>query len=549
MTEHHLPVVPASRRLRLLVGLIGVFGVIAWLTVAGATGGEPGAAVAASPNQTPLPTATPTVPADRGAIAGSAWLDANGNGLREGGEPPFPGLPLRLEQGGQVLLTSSTDADGSYRFVLVPGLYRLVAAAPAGYQLTTPDIYSLFVSSGVVLSLDFGVYLAPSPTPTATRQPLLNVEGAAHLVCGGAVHGDTQAGQTNVNRYGCRPAWSEEGPELIYRVDIGQPQPLAATLLTATADLDLFLLPSAQPEACLAAGDNYLAQDVQPGVYFLVVDGYNGAAGEFTLRLTCPLETQATPTPTLVPSPTPTATPTFTPGPTSTPTRTPQPQARYLPFLLRAFPGPTPQPVTLALQQDTDGYAGATDTTLNAWLPAAPQGDATLLRLRYNAGTQQTTHMAPLLRFDLALLPAETHLVQASLRLYLVETERPRDIRGAIHGLLRSWNEATATWLGPAAGQTWAEPGAQGIGADHLSWATDRQVITVASRWYTFDVTQLVETWVADPASNRGLIVLAEPGDSQTNFEVHFASREYTDRALRPQLTVTYWIPAAATGK
>ncbi|MCX6031265.1 MAG: DNRLRE domain-containing protein [Chloroflexi bacterium] len=481
-----------------------------------------------------------------GAIVGSAWLDANDNGLRDGGELPFPGLPLRLEQGGQVMLTSSTDADGGYRFVLPPGLYNLVATAPAGYQLTTPAVFSLFVGSGVTLNLDFGVYLIPSPTPTPTRQPLLNVEGAPRLVCGGTVRGNTQAGQANVSRYGCRPAWSEDGPELIYRVDISQAQPLSAAFLTVTADLDLFLLPSAQPESCLAAGDSYLAQDVQPGVYYLVVDGYNGAAGEFEMRLTCPLETQATPTPTTIPSPTPTATATFTPGPTSTPTRTPQPRFRYLPFVLRAYPSPTPQPVTLVLQQDTDGYTGATDTTLNAWLPTTAQGSASILRLRYNADTQQTTHMAPLLRFDLALLPTETHVVQAVLRLYLVEMERPQDIRGETHGLLRSWSEATATWLGPAAGQTWAEPGANGIGTDHVSWATDHQLIATPAQWYTFDVVQLVQTWVADPASNRGVVVLAQPGDSGSNIEARFASREYADRTLRPQLAVSYWVPAAA---
>ena len=95
----------------------------------------------------------------------------------------------------------------------------------------------------------------------------------------------------------------------------------------------------------------------------------------------------------------------------------------------------------------------------------------------------------------------------------------------------------------------WAPGSAQGIGTDHVNWATDRQLMAAASRWYTFDVTQLVQTWVADPASNRGLVVLAEPGDSATNIEARFASREHTDRASRPQLTVTYWIPASAAQK
>jgi hypothetical protein len=154
--------------------------------------------------------------------------------------------------------------------------------------------------------------------------------------------------------------------------------------------------------------------------------------------------------------------------------------------------------------------------------------------------------MVPLLRFDLSPLPPEAHIVQASLKLYLVEMILQWDIRGEVHGLLRTWSEATATWRGPATGQSWAEWGAQGIGTDYMSWATDRLVIATPGRWYTFDVTQLVQTWVADPASNRGMILLALPGDSNANNEVRFASSEHADRTLRPQLSVSYWVPATA---
>jgi hypothetical protein len=171
-----------------------------------------------------------------------------------------------------------------------------------------------------------------------------------------------------------------------------------------------------------------------------------------------------------------------------------------------------------------------------------------LLQFRYNAGTQQTTHMAPLLRFDLSPLPLEAHIVQASLKLYLVEMVLQWDIAGEVHGLLRTWSEVTANWRGPATGQTWAEPGAQGIGTDYVSWATNRLFFATPGQWYTFDVTQLVQSWVANPASNRGMILLALPGNSNANNEVRFASSEYTDRTLRPQLSVTYWIPPAAAG-
>jgi hypothetical protein len=170
------------------------------------------------------------------------------------------------------------------------------------------------------------------------------------------------------------------------------------------------------------------------------------------------------------------------------------------------------------------------------------QGGDDLLRLRYSKPPGLSTQMAPLLRFDLALLPAEANIVSAQLRLRLVAPPQ-YDLRGEVHGLLRPWDEETATWQEPAAGQAWAEAGAQGVGTDHMGWAADTQRVEAAG-WYIFDVTELVKTWVGDPGKNYGLILLAQPGDSQSNVEAGFASRERADLALRPQLVISYWLPA-----
>jgi hypothetical protein len=163
------------------------------------------------------------------------------------------------------------------------------------------------------------------------------------------------------------------------------------------------------------------------------------------------------------------------------------------------------------------------------------------LRLRLNQQTPIITHMAPLLRFDLAPLPVEAYIVRADLKLYLVSAPK-YDVRGAARGLLRAWDEDTATWRQPAAGLAWSVEGAQGLGTDHMGWVADEQFIEAAERWYSFDVTQLVRMWVGDPGSNYGLILLAQPGLSQSNVVAGFASREHPDPALRPQLVVSYRI-------
>lgn len=53
---------------------------------------------------------------------------------------------------------------------------------------------------------------------------------------------------------------------------------------------------------CLAYGDRYLNYTTNSaGLYYLVVDGYQGAIGSFDLHISCP----ARPTPTPAATPTP----------------------------------------------------------------------------------------------------------------------------------------------------------------------------------------------------------------------------------------------------
>ena len=65
-----------------------------------------------------------------------AWLDENGNGLVDEGEPGIPGITVQLLQDGQVVYETVTDAYGYYLFTDVyPGAYTLVAKA---YPQLTP---------------------------------------------------------------------------------------------------------------------------------------------------------------------------------------------------------------------------------------------------------------------------------------------------------------------------------------------------------------------------------------------------------------------------
>jgi hypothetical protein len=114
------------------------------------------------------------------------------------------------------------------------------------------------------------------------------------IACGGQVSGDTTGRVNNFSTYPCS-VWDESGPELIYTfaLQAGSYYTVTATLSNMTADVDVFLLAS---DGCIggqcldsnAFGDSQAsATNVPPGNYYVVVDGFSGQAGTFTLDLAC----------------------------------------------------------------------------------------------------------------------------------------------------------------------------------------------------------------------------------------------------------------------
>lgn len=83
-----------------------------------------------------------------------AWLDENGNGLVDEGEPGIPGITVQLLQDGEAVYETVTDAYGYYLFTDVyPGAYTLVAKA---YPELTPtrQVESLRIISSCLVGGD-----------------------------------------------------------------------------------------------------------------------------------------------------------------------------------------------------------------------------------------------------------------------------------------------------------------------------------------------------------------------------------------------------------
>lgn len=87
-------------------------------------------------------------------VGDMAWLDENGNGLVDEGEPGIPGITVQLLQDGEAVYETVTDAYGYYLFTDVyPGAYTLVAKA---YPELTPtrQVESLRIISSCLVGGD-----------------------------------------------------------------------------------------------------------------------------------------------------------------------------------------------------------------------------------------------------------------------------------------------------------------------------------------------------------------------------------------------------------
>ncbi|MGB4980105.1 MAG: hypothetical protein WBR35_25475, partial [Anaerolineae bacterium] len=144
----------------------------------------------------------------------------------------------------------------------------------------------------------------PSATATPTATPGLDLSLATPIECWQQVSDANLGAASQISQYACRPDWLESGPERVYALslDAGEPLQLELTYPPQGPDLDIFLLSGALPSMCQAYGDRFLSHTANSaGLYYLVVDGYQGAIGSFELNVACP----ARPTPTPVATPTP----------------------------------------------------------------------------------------------------------------------------------------------------------------------------------------------------------------------------------------------------
>jgi len=113
------------------------------------------------------------------------------------------------------------------------------------------------------------------------------------LACGASSSNDlAKAGATdNVISYSCNE-FGYQGPEYTYTYKASCDGIATVTLSNETSATDVMVLSEegagCDPSECIGYGFNSVSFDVVAGgVYYVVVDGYNGASGKYTIALAC----------------------------------------------------------------------------------------------------------------------------------------------------------------------------------------------------------------------------------------------------------------------
>ncbi|MBD2700531.1 DUF11 domain-containing protein [Spirosoma sp. BT702] len=82
----------------------------------------------------------PTSPIAVATLGDYVWVDLNGDGQQQVGEPPLSGVTVTLINNGTVVATTTTDVGGAYSFTIIPGVpYSVSFTAPTGYSVTAAN--------------------------------------------------------------------------------------------------------------------------------------------------------------------------------------------------------------------------------------------------------------------------------------------------------------------------------------------------------------------------------------------------------------------------
>jgi hypothetical protein len=193
---------------------------------------------------------------------------------------------------------------------------------------------------------------------------------------------------------------------------------------------------------------------------------------------------------------------------------------------------------TVVLQQGRDSYTGCRDSYIYQFDPDNTVNYRWQAQLK--VGYRQ--YNAALLHFDLSSIPASASITHATLQLY-AEGWSGADATIGAYAILRDTNVHHATWNQAAPGNPWAVPGCNSPSSDRFPIAESSITTNSIRKWYTFDLSHIVQQWLNHNLSNNGVLLRATYGPSS----IYFSSAQSGAQDLRPKLSITYRTADAPT--
>jgi len=183
-------------------------------------------------------------------------------------------------------------------------------------------------------------------------------------------------------------------------------------------------------------------------------------------------------------------------------------------------------------QQGLGHYAGNQATWFD--YPGG-HNDTNLLHAGANNGVKS------LLSFDLSNIPASAIVDEATLQLYYTGRSNGNSLTLGAHRVLAEWVDSQANRVQRQTVVNWTVAG-MGSGSDYAATAEATANVTGAGgAWVELNVTNVAQTWVADPAQNHGLVLLQAAASGYVVYD--FCSElgwSPCTAAQAPRLTVWY---------
>jgi uncharacterized repeat protein (TIGR01451 family) len=207
--------------------------------------------------------------------------------------------------------------------------------------------------------------------------------------------------------------------------------------------------------------------------------------------------------------------------------------AALAPVLNITYQSQSAATATLTATEDANIWIGSGGTTKN-------YGNCNILYANGNPADRA------LIKFDISNIPSNATIVSANLKMTKIGGSNTAT-NFSVHKITNNWMEGTGTCTGTTGVANWSQrqPGINWTTPGGDFNPTSEATISVSNNGnYNWSIPALVQSWVANPSSNYGLM-LKFANEASVNNEMEFGSSENSTVANRPQLVINY---TTATG-